>query len=68
MSENLETLIEEYKRLLSNHDWSYEFSDDYRVWKRGLAEREKLNKMAKVVDPDGSIWNEYAPKRFRKGN
>jgi translation initiation factor IF-2 len=68
MSENLEPLIEEYKTLLSRHDWTYEFSDDYREWKKGHEELKRLNEMSKIVDPDRIIWNMYYPERFRKGD
>jgi translation initiation factor IF-2 len=68
MSENLETLIEEYRELLSRHDWTYEFSDDYREWRKGHEELKRLNGMAKIVDPDRIIWNMYYPECFRKGD
>ena len=29
-------------QLLSNHDWHFEYSDDHRVWKRGMAERSAI--------------------------
>lgn len=32
----------EYWDLLSKHDWTYEYSDDHRVWKRGRANEKVL--------------------------
>jgi hypothetical protein len=54
--------IEEYKTLLKNHDWFYEYSDDYSVWEKGTAEKDKLLQIQKQIDPTGSIWNSFAPK------
>lgn len=32
----------EFYDLCAAHDWTYNFSDDHRVWKRGEAERKRL--------------------------
>ena len=31
------------ERLLSNHDWQFEYSDDHSVWKRGMIERKVIH-------------------------
>jgi hypothetical protein len=35
----MENLIE----MLRNHDWYFEYSDDHKVWKRGVAQRAAIN-------------------------
>ena len=66
MNENLVNL----ERLLQFHDWSYEFSDDHRVWKRGVAERDNINMEQKRLITSGlatveevqELTHKYAPK------
>ena len=52
-------------QLLRTHDWSYEWSDDPGVFRRGSQERQALNQMRTQVDEDYSIWNEHAPELYR---
>lgn len=56
---------ENYRKLLKGHDWYYEYSDDHSVWKRGSAARTHLNGLRKQIDPENTIWNEYAPESFQ---
>jgi len=66
MNENLVNL----DRLLQFHDWQYEFSDDHRVWKRGVAERDSINQEQKRLISNGlatveevlELTQKYAPK------
>lgn len=58
--------VEEYKSLLSRHDWYYDYSDDHSVWTRGSNERKELNNMQNAIDSDYKIWNEYAPDMFKR--
>ena len=41
------------KKMLQDHDWSYEFSDDHRVWQRGTAERDAINQEQKRLIDSG---------------
>ena len=34
--------LEDFTVLCNNHDWTYEYSDDHSVWKRGSAQRDVL--------------------------
>ncbi len=56
---------ENYRKLLKSHDWYYDFSDDHSVWKRGSSERSTLSGLRRQLDPDSTIWNEYAPDMFK---
>ncbi len=54
-----------YINLLITHDWSYEWSDDPGVFRRGSQERQVLNQMRTQIDEDYSVWNEHAPEMYR---
>jgi len=66
MNENLVNL----DRLLQFHDWTYEFSDDHSVWKRGVVERDNINQEKKRLVSNGlatveevvELTQKYAPK------
>ena len=57
-------------RLLKIHDWSYEFSDDHRVWQRGVDQWDSIRKEQKRLFDSGlatveevqELTNKYAPK------
>lgn len=50
-----------YIALLSRHDWTYQWSDDPAIWRRGTEQRRQLLEMQKSVDPAGELWNKFAP-------
>lgn len=54
-----------YLKLLHWHDWSYEFSDDHRIYTAGNEARKTLRAMQPDVDPDYKLWNSVAPEEFQ---
>jgi hypothetical protein len=34
--------IEQFKVMLRNHDWTYNYTDDHRVWKRGQQQHDRI--------------------------
>jgi hypothetical protein len=38
--------VEEYSKVLEEHDWYFSYSDDHRVWKRGHDQSTYINKLA----------------------
>jgi hypothetical protein len=56
------TELDDYRDALKAHDWWHMMSDDHRVYERGDRERKRLRALAVVLDPDHTIWNQYAPK------
>ena len=56
---------QKYRESLATHDWQYDYSDDYSVWARGKSQRAAILDMRKNIDPEGKIWNEYAPTEFK---
>ena len=52
MGENIEErLLDEFEYLLKTFDWSYQYSDDHGVWRRGRAHAEAIaNKFKELND------------------
>ena len=38
--------VEEYSKVLEEHDWYFSYSDDHRVWKKGHDQSTYINKVA----------------------
>ena len=57
--------IQDYVRKLKAHDWSYDYSDDQRVWDKGSSERKEIRRLQQILDPDFDIYNQYAPQGFK---
>lgn len=56
---------EEFTKLCNAHDWTYEYSDDHSVWKRGTAERDRLMAIVKEGGAEyGHIYNEIGKERL----
>ena len=57
-------------RLLQAHDWHYEFSDDHRVWQRGVDQWDSIKTEQKRLFDSGlatveevqELTQKYAPK------
>ena len=46
----LEKLWEHFEACLKAHDWTYEYSDDFRYWSKGKGERDYINHTRKVLE------------------
>lgn len=57
--------LDQYIAQLKAHDWFYQYSDDHRVWQAGRDVMEQLRAAQRLLDPQGLIWNEHAPKECR---
>jgi len=51
----------DYEKMLKSHDWTYDYSDDHRVWQRGNEQAKAIRRMADILDPDRKIYNKYSP-------
>ena len=58
---------QQYRKLLKNHDWHSEYSDDHSVWERAAVEYTQIMCMAQQIDSDYKIFNEYAPDEYKQG-
>lgn len=51
-----------YEKALLSHDWDFEMSDDHdHCWVPGNESLAQLKLARRELDPDGAIWNQYAP-------
>ena len=50
----------EFYRLLQRHDWSYNYSDDHRVWQKGMDEANMIQHILKGNSRDEKYRNLYA--------
>ena len=59
---------EKLVKLLKEHDWWFEMSDDHRVWLRGNRELSEINSCMRKINEDEAIvlWNKYCPEHFKK--
>lgn len=59
--------------LLEGHDWTYEYSDDGQVYRRGMRQRKAIDEALAALpfDQAEAVWALYAPasmgayRRFR---
>ena len=58
---------QQYRKLLKNHDWYSEYSDDHSVWEKSAVEYTQIMCMAQQIDSDYKIFNEYAPDEYKQG-
>jgi hypothetical protein len=49
----------EFYSLCASHDWTYQFSDDHRAWKRGVAEAEVLLAAVNQTPALRSIYSDW---------
>ena len=53
--------MKRYEALLVNMDWTYEYSDDNKVYQAGSKAWMEAVRLGEEVDPEWVVWNEYAP-------
>jgi hypothetical protein len=58
--------LEEFAELVRQHDLTYSYSDDNRVWRKGQDERIAIEQAARDFDPADvqRIWNEAVDKKL----
>ena len=59
------TFMQHYVRDLRRMDWTFEFSDDHRVYTHGRTELARLRNIQREFDPSGMLWNQYAPATYK---
>jgi hypothetical protein len=53
--------MDDYIAKLKAHDWTYDYSDDHRVWQRGSKEADEIRQLGDIVDPDRKIYKKHSP-------
>lgn len=54
-----------YIKALQGHDWDFEWSDDYAVWRSGKDSLQALRMAQELIDQDHMIWNQFAPDDWK---
>ena len=59
--------IKELQKLLKDYDFYYSMSDDYRAYKRGKEQQDKILKLVREIGKDGDrIWKDYIKRNESK--
>lgn len=52
--------LSEFYDELEKHDWTHAMSDDHRVWKRGFANMQRLQRIAKESEEHQKLYDAWA--------
>ena len=59
--------LNKFWRMLSNHDWTYNYSDDHSVWRRGESQLSAIKEVVKVGGEEyKNLFDEYSEYAWRK--
>ena len=59
--------IKELQKLLKDYDFYYSMSDDYRAYKRGKEQQDKILKLVREIGKNGEkIWKDYIKRNESK--
>ena len=57
--------IEEFEVMLKNHDWSFEYSDDFQCWIEGTKQLVEIKKAIIILGTDAQkLFDQYMNKRI----
>ena len=68
---NMKTKLQTLEKLLQNHDWFYQYSDDFSVYERGDRESNAINEVIKVLENTGFgkeanvLYDKYLPEPLK---
>ena len=63
----MNTALTDFESKLRSHDWTYQYSDDHRVWRQGQAEREAIAAQLTQLKSQGlaaeaeALYRQYSP-------
>ena len=55
MNTIVDSQIERLRQMLLNNDWTYNYSDDHRAWKKGQEERDAIIKLSKELNLESKV-------------
>lgn len=59
-------MIDRIKALMKNHDWFFDYSDDQKNWRNGMAEKERiLTLMRQIPMCEVPALLELVPEKLR---
>ena len=59
------------EKSLQNHDWFYQYSEDFSVYERGNRESDTINTVIKALEDAGlsdeanDLYEKYLPKQLK---
>ena len=53
MNHSINQMVSNLYELCGSHDWTYEYSDDFRVWQRGKESERQINLIASLLTKMG---------------
>ena len=62
--------INEFETMLRGHDWFFNYSDDQRWWRRGMEQRDAIDKAIVALTEQGlrdearQLFNDISPDGF----
>lgn len=54
--------LEEYEQLLQNHDWSYQYTEDARVYRAGDRNMDLIIKISGQSEEHQKLYQQYKTK------
>lgn len=57
--------LAELEKMLQSHDWTYEYSDDYRYWSRGSQEMDAINSKIRQIGQKDKAMGDKAVEMLR---
>ena len=68
---NMNTKLQTLEKLLQDHDWFYQYSDDYSVYERGDRESDTINAVINALKDAGfgkeadDLYDKYLPEPLK---
>jgi hypothetical protein len=57
-----------YIQELDRHDWTFEYSDDHSVWKKGYANQDRLYGLTRISPRYAAAFKAYGDYYFNRNN
>lgn len=58
----------DFYNLLCAHDWLYDYSDDYSVWKRGNEQHAQIMRIVKENPQYSDLYHDFAEYVFTRNS
>ena len=68
---NMNTKLKTLEKLLQNHDWFYQYSEDYSVYERGQNAWKTISKVMEALEDAGlsdaanDLYEKYLPEPLK---
>ena len=56
---------EEFLKVLARHDWFYQYSDDYSVWRRGQEASDRIQGLIQQHPELKEVYTTYVAENVR---